>query len=33
LDLVEDIHGSKAYRGQMTVVMMRRAILKALEQI
>jgi aerobic carbon-monoxide dehydrogenase medium subunit len=33
LNLVEDIHGSKAYRGQMTVVMVRRAILKALEQI
>ena len=29
LDLVEDIHGSKAYRGQMTVVLAKRAILKA----
>ena len=32
LELVEDIHGSKAYRGQMTAVMARRAILKAAER-
>lgn len=32
LELVEDIHGSKAYRGQMTVVMARRAILRAAER-
>jgi carbon-monoxide dehydrogenase medium subunit len=32
LELVEDIHGSKAYRGQMTVVMAKRAILKAVER-
>jgi aerobic carbon-monoxide dehydrogenase medium subunit len=32
LELVEDIHGSKAYRGQMTVVLSKRAILKALER-
>jgi carbon-monoxide dehydrogenase medium subunit len=32
LELVEDIHGSKAYRGQMTVVMARRAILRALQR-
>jgi carbon-monoxide dehydrogenase medium subunit len=31
LELVEDIHGSKAYRGQMAVVMARRAILRAAE--
>ncbi len=31
LELVEDIHGSKAYRAQMTVVMTRRAILQAAE--
>ena len=31
LELVEDIHGSKAYRAQMTVVMARRAILQAAE--
>ena len=31
LELVEDIHGSKAYRAQMTVVMARRAILRAAE--
>jgi aerobic carbon-monoxide dehydrogenase medium subunit len=29
LDLLGDIHGSKAYRGQMTTVMARRAILMA----
>lgn len=29
LELVEDIHGSKAYRAQMTTVMARRAILQA----
>lgn len=32
LELVEDIHGSKAYRSQMAVVMARRAILKAVER-
>jgi len=32
LELVEDIHGSKSYRSQMTVVMARRAILKAAER-
>jgi carbon-monoxide dehydrogenase medium subunit len=32
LELVEDIHGSKAYRAQMAVVMARRAILKAAER-
>jgi aerobic carbon-monoxide dehydrogenase medium subunit len=32
LELVEDIHGSKAYRAQMTVVMARRAISKAAER-
>lgn len=32
LDLIEDIHGSKNYRGQMTTVMARRAILKAVER-
>ena len=32
LDLVEDIHGSKAYRSQMTSVMARRAILRAVER-
>lgn len=32
LELVEDIHGSKAYRGQMCTVMTRRAILKAVER-
>src|SRR5712692_708277 len=32
LELVADIHGSKAYRGQMAVVMARRAILKAAER-
>ena len=31
LELVEDIHGSKAYRAQMTVVMTRRAVLHAAE--
>jgi aerobic carbon-monoxide dehydrogenase medium subunit len=29
LEFVEDIHGSKAYRSQMTVVISRRAILRA----
>ncbi|HET9920993.1 MAG TPA: xanthine dehydrogenase family protein subunit M [Ktedonobacteraceae bacterium] len=29
LDLIEDIHGSKAYRGQMAQVMARRAIASA----
>lgn len=32
LNLIEDIHGSKAYRGQMTTVMAKRAILKAAER-
>jgi len=32
LEFVEDIHGSKAYRRQMTVVMARRAILLAAER-
>jgi len=32
IDLVEDIHGSKAYRSQMAVVMARRAILRAAER-
>ncbi|MFL5625216.1 MAG: FAD binding domain-containing protein [Ktedonobacteraceae bacterium] len=32
LEFVEDIHGSKAYRSQMTVVMARRAILSAAER-
>ncbi len=32
LNLLGDIHGSKAYRGQMAVVMARRAILKAVER-
>ena len=32
LDLVEDIHGSKAYRSQMTSVMARRAIARAVER-
>jgi aerobic carbon-monoxide dehydrogenase medium subunit len=32
LELVGDIHGSQAYRGQMCTVMTRRAILKALER-
>jgi carbon-monoxide dehydrogenase medium subunit len=32
LSFVEDIHGSKAYRAQMAVVMARRAILKAAER-
>src|SRR5437588_11916924 len=32
LDLLGDIHESKAYRGQMAVVMARRAILKAAER-
>jgi carbon-monoxide dehydrogenase medium subunit len=32
LELVEDIHGSKAYRAQMTAVMARRAISKAAER-
>ena len=33
LELVEDIHGSKAYRGQMTVVLAKRAVLKAMERV
>jgi aerobic carbon-monoxide dehydrogenase medium subunit len=32
LELVEDLHGSKAYRGQMATVMARRAILKAADR-
>ncbi len=32
LELVGDIHGSQAYRGQMCTVMTRRAILKAVER-
>src|SRR3989440_4552866 len=32
IELVEDIHGPKAYRGQMAVVMARRAILRAAER-
>jgi len=32
IELVEDIHGSKSYRSQMTVVMARRAILRAAER-
>jgi carbon-monoxide dehydrogenase medium subunit len=32
LELVEDIHGSKAYRSQMTSVMARRAITRAAER-
>jgi carbon-monoxide dehydrogenase medium subunit len=32
LELVGDIHGSEAYRGQMCTVMTRRAILKAVER-
>ena len=32
LTLIEDLHGSKAYRSQMTTVMARRAILTAVER-
>ncbi len=32
LELVEDIHGSKAYRAQMSCVMAKRAILKAAQR-
>ena len=32
LELLEDIHGSKAYRSQMTAVMVRRAVLRAVER-
>ncbi len=32
LTIIEDIHGSKTYRTQMTTVMARRAILKAAER-
>jgi carbon-monoxide dehydrogenase medium subunit len=32
LELLEDIHGSKAYRAQMAAVMAKRAILKAAER-
>jgi aerobic carbon-monoxide dehydrogenase medium subunit len=33
LELLEDIHGSKAYRSQMTAVMVRRAILRAVGRV
>src|SRR5436305_2617247 len=33
LELVEDIHGSKAYRSQMAVVIARRAILSAAQRV
>lgn len=32
LELVEDIHGSKAYRGQMTNVVTKRALTRAVER-
>jgi aerobic carbon-monoxide dehydrogenase medium subunit len=32
LELVEDIHGSKAYRAQMTTVMVKRALARAVER-
>ncbi len=32
LELVEDIHGSKAYRAQMTAVMAKRALARAVER-
>lgn len=32
LELVEDIHGSKAYRAQMTTVMVKRALTRATER-
>jgi aerobic carbon-monoxide dehydrogenase medium subunit len=32
LELVEDIHGSKAYRAQMTAVMVKRALTRAVER-
>lgn len=32
LELVEDIHGSKAYRAQMTAVMVKRALSRAVER-
>lgn len=32
LELIEDIHGSKAYRAQMTTVMAKRALLRAVER-
>lgn len=32
LELVEDIHGSKAYRSQMTTVMVKRALTRAVER-
>ncbi len=32
LELVEDIHGSKAYRAQMTTVMVKRALARAAER-
>lgn len=33
LELIEDIHGSKAYRAQMAGVMAKRALLRALERV
>jgi aerobic carbon-monoxide dehydrogenase medium subunit len=33
LELLADIHGSKAYRSQMTAVMVRRAVLKAVTRV
>jgi carbon-monoxide dehydrogenase medium subunit len=33
LEIVEDIHGSKTYRAQMTAVMVRRALTRALERV
>lgn len=33
LEMVEDIHGSKAYRAQMSGVVTRRALTKALERV
>ena len=32
LELIEDIHGSRAYRSQMTTVMAKRALLRAVER-
>ena len=32
LELVEDIHGSKDYRAQMTTVMAKRALTRAVER-
>jgi carbon-monoxide dehydrogenase medium subunit len=33
LELIEDIHGSKAYRAQMAAVMTKRALLRAVERV